>query len=470
MYPSDVPVPMRYCYERVSEGSGTSRTQTNQRSVSRRSDHGYNLPIRVSVVSSFGGSLKTVENLDHRGKRSSLSSLEHSRPDLDVAIIGAGPYGLSAGAYLKERGLNVRVFGEPMQFWADQMPQGMLLRSPREASNLADPADAFTLDAYEATLGLKPSAPVPVNTFVQYGKWFRHQLGSSLDTRSIRSVRRDTSCFRLMLQDGSEMRSRRVVVAAGIGSFRRKPAVFDKLPADKASHCYEGRKIAELAGKRVAVIGAGQSALESAALLREAGSDVEVIAKISNLRWVGMHGWLHHLGPVSAMLYSKYDVGPAGISRMVSMPQLMYHVPLRLKDKIRVRAVRPAGSRWLPDRLASVKMSTGRFVRAAVSKSDEVHLKLDDNSERRVDHVLMGTGYDVDISKYDFLSAKLISEVRRLGGYPDLGPGFVSSIPGLHFIGATAARKFGPLLYFVAGTKFASRELASYIQRNGVKV
>jgi hypothetical protein len=144
-------------------------------------------------------------------------------------------------------------------------------------------------------------------------------------------------------------------------------------------------------------------------------------------------------------------------------PGVVSHIPLSIKDKIRVRAVRPAGSRWLPARLASVKISTSRFVRSARSLGSEVELKLDDGSERRVDHVLLGTGYDVDISKYNFLAPELVGSIRRLNGYPDLRRGFASSVPGLHFVGATAARSFGPLLYFVAGTEFASRELASYI-------
>jgi hypothetical protein len=216
----------------------------------------------------------------------------------------------------------------------------------------------------------------------------------------------------------------------------------------------------------VAVIGAGQSALESAALLHETGAEVEVIAKSEELRWIGGHAWLHQLGPISAMLYSKHDVGPAGISRLVATPQVVHRIPLKLRDKIRKRAVRPAGSRWLPARLTNVKITLGRSVETASSHRGEVLLMLDDASERRVDHVLLGTGYDVNISRYGFLSPDLVMSVRQLDGYPTLTGGFCSSVPGLHFVGATAARSFGPLLYFVAGTDFASRELASHIYRN----
>ena len=405
---------------------------------------------------------KYQDNQPGKCRKGSISA------DYEVAIVGAGPYGLSAGAYLKAKGVAVRVFGEPMEFWADKMPAGMLLRSPREASSIADPKLEFTLEEYEKASGTKPTAPVPLETFVEYGRWFQQHLGSSLDRSAVCRVSRQNGLFHLALQNGTTLRCRRVVVAAGVGPFSRKPEIFAYLPSNVASHCYEGRKIADLAGKRVAVIGAGQSALESAALLHESGSDVEVIARIPQLRWIGMHSWLHHLGPISKMLYSKHDVGPLGISRLVAYPRLVSHIPLSVKDKIRTRAVRSAGSRWLPERLRSVKISTGRFVTAATLVGDEVHLKLDDRSERQVDYVLMGTGYKVDIARYAFLSPDLLAGVQQLEGYPDLGRGFATSVPGLHFIGATAARSFGPLLYFVAGTVFASRELAAYVSRHRV--
>jgi thioredoxin reductase len=392
---------------------------------------------------------------------------EHGRDRLtcQVAVIGAGPYGLSAGVHLKAKGITVRVFGEPMQFWAKKMPEGMLLRSPRVASNIADPGNAFGLEAYEAAVKIGPSAPVPLDTFVEYGRWFRQQLGTDLDERTVARVDRSSHGFRLTLEDGEVVRVGRVVVAAGIGPFKRTPKPFQGLPEQYCSHCYEGRDVRRFFGKRVAVIGAGQSALESGALLHEAGARVEIIVRNPYLRWIGMHKWLHQLGPISAMLYSKHDIGPIGISRLVAYPRIMSIVPLALRDKIRKRAVRPAGSRWLPERLAKVKISTGMTVSQASLMNDEILLKLDDGSERRVDHVLLGTGYDVDISKYAFLPPDLTRQVEQFGGYPKLKSGFRSSVPGLHFIGATAARSYGPLLYFVTGTEFASKELVSRIAR-----
>ncbi len=285
--------------------------------------------------------------------------MKRNSTDCDVAIIGAGPYGLSAGVHLKAKGMAVRVFGEPMEFWAKKMPEGMLLRSPRVASNLSDPNRAFTLEAYETASKREPCAPLPLDTFVDYGRWFRLQLGSDLEPRAVVRVDRDLPDFRLTLQDGQEIRSTRVVIAAGIGPFKRKPPVFQNLCPRQVTHCYEGREVRKFAGKRVAVIGAGQSALETAALLHEANAQTEIIARRSHLRWIGSHPWLHRMGPVSSLLYSSHDVGPVGISRLVAYPKLVYHVPLKLRDRIRTRAVRSAGSRWLPERLASVKITTG---------------------------------------------------------------------------------------------------------------
>jgi thioredoxin reductase len=385
--------------------------------------------------------------------------------DCEVAVIGAGPYGLSAAAHLGALGLDTRIFGQPMEFWSTGMPEGMLLRSPRPASTISDPRNAFTLEAYESANGVAPVKRVPGRTFVSYGKWFQEQIGVPLDRRSVSELRREGSAFRLTLTDAESLVARRVVVAAGIGAFYKNPAVFSDLCPCRASHCYEGRKLDAL-GRRVAVIGAGQSALECAALLHEMGVEVEVIARIPTFRWIGMHPRLHNLGPISKMLYSKHDIGPIGISRLVAYPHLLYNFPMTPKDRIRTRAVRSAGAPWLIPRLKDVKLTAGRNVVSAKETGTEVELKLDDGTERRVDHVLMATGYRVDLAAYKFLSAELRGEIRQLDGYPAVTAGLCTSVPGLHFTGAPAARNFGPLVYFVTGTEFASTELASWLGRH----
>lgn len=389
-------------------------------------------------------------------------------PDVEAAIIGAGPYGLSAAAHLHAKGLKVHGFGTAMDFWADQMPAGMLLRSPRPASNIADPDSALTLGHYEAAFALQSERRISLNRFVDYGRWFQRQIDAPFETTSVSQISRENDLFRLALRDGRSLTSRRVVVAAGISDFAQKPNVFGELPAALVSHCYEGRSFHDLTGKRVAVIGAGQSALESAALLEEAGAHAEVIARIPRLRWIGQHPWLHRLGPLTRMLYSEYDVGPAGISRLVSWPGLVTLLPSEIRDRIRRRAVRSAGAPWLQPRLQGTAITLGRTVVSATQDGHQVRLKLDDGTERLVDQVLLGTGYRVVVSRYRFLAPSLLAQMRLIDGYPVLDNGLCSSVPGLHFVGATAAKTFGPLLCFVAGTKFASSRLSAYVGRNRV--
>jgi thioredoxin reductase len=387
-------------------------------------------------------------------------------PDTEVAVIGAGPYGLSAAAHLKAAGVDVRIFGKPMQFWADKMPAGMLLRSPRVASSISDPSASRTLDAFGSANGIAPASPIPLETFVDYGQWFQRQLISDSDHREVAAIAVSGNGFRILLNDGISFLSKRVVVAAGIGPFQQVPEVFRALPSAQVTHCYSGLNVGAFAGQKVAVIGAGQSSLESAALLHEADAEVEVIARIEALRWIGQHPWLHHLGPISSVLYSKHDIGPAGISRLVAAPNLLRRIPLEWRDKIRTRAVRSAGSTWLRARLKDVNIKTGRFVVEARSSGSRVQLKLNDGSVTFVDHVILGTGYSVDISRYRFLPQAIVKQVQVFDGYPVLDSGFRSSLPGLHFIGAPAARAFGPLLYFVAGTEFSSIRLTSEISKH----
>src|SRR5208282_6668126 len=125
------------------------------------------------------------------------------------------------------------------------------------------------------------------------------------------------------------------------------------------------------------------------------------------------------------------------------------------------------GSGWLISRLAGVPITLGRKVVSATATESQVRLKLDDGAERLVDHVLLATGYRVDVRRYQFLSQSVLKQLETADGYPVLKRGLESSIPGLHFLGKPAAWSFGPLLGFVSGAEFASNELIRSIAPNG---
>jgi FAD-dependent urate hydroxylase len=382
----------------------------------------------------------------------------------DVAVIGAGPYGLSAAAHLRTiKGLDVQTFGEPMSFWERNMPVGMLLRSGWAASHIADPDQSLTLDAYRVASGKHFSSPVPLDRFTDYGLWYQGRAVPGLDQRKILRVESYTKDFRLILEKGSSIFARRVVVAAGIGSFAWRPPEFAHLPSSLASHTSEHREFQRFAGKRVLVVGSGQSALESAALLHESGAEVEIVARARQIRWLGglVSRTIHYgFGPtISKLLYSPTDVGPAGISQIVARPDLVRQFPRPIQDWLRKRSIRPAGARWLVSRLQNVPMRLGRSIVSASSLGERVRVRLDDGGERIADHVFLGTGYRVDVSKYNFFAPELAQSISRFQGYPRLREGFETSVPNLHILGAPAVWSFGPLMQFVVGTHYSSRSL-----------
>ncbi len=384
-----------------------------------------------------------------------------------AVVVGAGPYGLSSAAYLRAAGIEARVFGEPMAFWENQMPAGMCLRSNWGASHIADPKQELTLDAYCRQNGNHISKPIPLDRFVDYGRWYQGQAVRDLEKRNVASIDVDGRGFKVLMADGEEFTARRVVVAAGISPFTARPEEFAGIPSSLASHTSEHKDLKKFTGQRVAIIGAGQSALESAALLKESGIQVEVIARAKTLNWVGLHARLHHLGLVSKMLYSTRDVGPAGISRLVAMPHVFRRFPRGFQNRTAYRAIRPAGAGWLQPRIADVPITLGRRVKSAAVAGSQLRLQLDDGTERLVDHALLATGFRVDVSRYPFLSPSLSKQVKTVSGFPVLRRGLESSVPGLHFVGKPAAWSFGPLLGFVSGAEFASTELVRCMTRSG---
>jgi hypothetical protein len=365
----------------------------------------------------------------------------------DVAVVGAGPYGLACAAFMRHGGVDVQAFGRPMSYWAEQMPRGMLLRSRRRSSHIAGPRRALTIDAFERETGARLAEPIRLEDFVDYGGWYQRRAVPNLDPRMVERVERSGDGFDLTL-------------AGGETPFPRRPAPLDSLPGELVSHSAELTDPAVFANRRVLVVGGGQSALESAALLAEAGADVEVIVRADGVMWLAGDN-----APGLRARFRRAQVPPTDVGGRVSgwlaaAPEVYRRTPPALREEIIRRCTLPAGSAWLVDRLAAVPMTIGHPIVSATPTDSGVRVRLGDGSDRKADHVLLGTGFEIDVPAYGFLAPALVEALALQDGYPLLGPGFESNVPGLHFVGATAVRSFGPVMRFVVGTWYAAPVVA----------
>lgn len=287
-----------------------------------------------------------------------------------------------------------------------------------------------------------------------------------LDERLVSTVERNANGFVLTVEDGERLAAGRVVIATGLGSFAHRPPQFDGLGDELAIHSMHVTEPDRFAGRSVVVVGSGQSAVETAALVHEAGAEVELIARAPFIRWLSRGERLRGIDPlVQRIFYAPTDVGPAGVSRLVAMPNLFRRLPRRLQDRLAYRSIRPAATSWLVDRTAGVTMTFERQVSEAHADGAGVRMTLDDGSERRVDNVILATGYKIHVSNEPVVGESLRERLRLHAGYPILRAGFESSIPGLHFVGAYSAWSFGPVMRFVAGTKFTAHAVAKHIAR-----
>lgn len=386
------------------------------------------------------------------------------RTDHDAVVLGAGPYGLAATAYLRAAGLDVRALGTPMALWED-MPVGMFLRSSWEASSIADPDGALTLDAYVARERVAVPRPIPLADFLRYARWYRLAAVPDVDERHAAAVRRNNGNFALELDDGTTITTVRVFLATGPGDFPRRPACLDVAGAPLVRHSAEIHTYEDYVGRRTVIVGSGQSAIELAALLHEAGAEVEVIARASRIHWLVRSGRLHREGVLQRLLYARTDVGPVGLSHLVARPLTFRKVPVRLADPIAYRCIRPAAASWLVDRTNDVPITLSRAIPEVTADGDRLRLALDDGSRREVERLVLATGFDVRADRHPLLGREILAALQMRGGMPLLDVGFESSVPGLHFLGAFAAASFGPVMRFVSGTPFTGAELARRFHR-----
>ncbi|ARP74134.1 NAD(P)/FAD-dependent oxidoreductase [Streptomyces pluripotens] len=391
-----------------------------------------------------------------------------------VAVIGAGPFGLSTAAHLRARGIPVRVFGDPMVSWRDHMPEGMLLKSTPAASSLDCPQSGYTLADYCDAAGTRRLVTdediIPVETFTAYGEWFQQKLVPGLERVRVVSVdRADNAGFALTLESGESFTARAVVAATGLSGLAHLPAELavaapgGPAPTGPVSHSSQHHDLSRFVGKELIVVGAGQSALETAALAAEAGATVRVVSRGRGRVAFGSPPWKQpRFRPASPF-------GRAwSLWAFSYYPHPYRYLPDATRHYLVRRVLGPLGAWWLRERFTDrVQVHEVERVLGAESRDGTPVLTVRTHAGRTerltADHVIAATGYRVDIAAMDFLGYELRTRLAVSRGTPKLGPGYVSSVPGLYFTGLSAASSYGPVMRFVCGTEFASPRLAEHL-------
>jgi hypothetical protein len=149
-------------------------------------------------------------------------------------------------------------------------------------------------------------------------------------------------------------------------------------------------------------------------------------------------------------------------------PLVFRHMPEQFRlDRVR-RLLGPAPAWFIkPEVVDKVPLHLGLSITDAKAYNGTVRLQLTDAAGTRrtieTEHVIAATGYQVDLRRLTFLNSGDLAQIRSLRNTPVLSSNFESSLPGLYFVGTTAANTFGPLLRFALGAGFTARRLAKHL-------
>jgi cation diffusion facilitator CzcD-associated flavoprotein CzcO len=360
-----------------------------------------------------------------------------------------------------------------MEFWLKHMPKGMHLKSEGFASSLYDPGSTFTLEAYCKEQGLPYAhigTPVPLETFSSYGLEFQKRFVPRLEDQRVISVRQFSRGFEITLSSGEIFGANRVVVAVGLHYYEHIPPELTALPRDFVTHSSTHRILEHFKGSDVAIVGAGASALDLAALVLQAGASVQVIARADKIRF---HDPPDNLNPTwfDRLRSPITGIGPGWkLFLCTNLPLVFRQMPENFRlDKVR-RILGPAPCWFIKEQVVGkVGFNLAVTVTGAAVNKGRVSIQLTDKKgtqkELTADHVIAATGYKADLKRLVFLDSGILSGLRCVGGTPTLSSNFESSLRGLYFVGITAANTFGPMLRFAYGARFAAPRLSKHLAR-----
>jgi FAD-dependent urate hydroxylase len=390
--------------------------------------------------------------------------------DTEALIIGAGPFGLALSAHLSALDVDHVIVGKALNMWYNHAPIGMFMKSEPYGSDIAAPDRNHDVGAYARLHGITDYAdrkgPLASSRFLDYGDWFIKELVPDVRDTMVTELTPVDGGFRATLADGAPITARQVVIATGQLPYTFIPEPLAGLDPALVSHTSKHRDLSVFKGQKVVVLGAGQSALEAAALLHENGADITLIARESKLHWSGpTPEHLSALGHVRRPVNKLCEGWPCVVW---NNPSLFMLQPESRRVRVAKTALGPGGSWWLRHRVEGVLDAiTDTRITQAVPDKDGVKLTLDGakQSSLTVDHVLSGTGFRIDLARLPFLPETLRSTIKTLENHPVVNRVGETNIAGLYFAGAPTVLSVGPSARFIAGTHTISAVQAKAVAR-----
>lgn len=392
---------------------------------------------------------------------------------VEVAIIGAGPYGLSLAAHLSHAGIPFRIFGKPLSTWRHHMPKGMHLKSDGFASNLSSPEANTTLKAWSAKNGRAygdQRRPVELETFNDYATWFQKHAVPSLEELNVTSLSRYGERYTLVLENGERVEARQVVLAVGITWFANLPGQLRNLNSAAVTHAFAHHDLSRFKGREVIVLGAGASAIDTAALLKDEGAAVRILARAPRIQF--------HSAPdpdggnfLRQLQRPSTGIGPGWRSFFCANTPLLFH---RMPENLRLRATKshlgPAPGWFMRERVeGKIPALLSHELKTVKAYESRVTLDVvDQNGKEKMlscDHVIAATGYKPDLTRLPFLAPLLRSAILQVDQTPVLTDTFETSADGLYVVGPAAANSFGPLMRFMVGSEFVAPRLTAHLKR-----
>ncbi|MGR9074135.1 MAG: NAD(P)-binding domain-containing protein [Gammaproteobacteria bacterium] len=366
-----------------------------------------------------------------------------------LLIIGAGPFGLAMAAHAGQLGIDRRIVGRPMEFWRANMPVGMYLRSPCNWH-----LDTQNLDTIERFLQIRDLAPadadpLSLRLYLDYARWFQERKKIDVTPSYVRRLDRirGVDCrFQATLDNGEIIWAHKVVVAAGFKSFKHEPPdLVDRLPEGRFSHTCDHVDFTDLRGKRCLIVGGRQSAFEWAALINEAGA-------------AAVH--VSHRHDTPAFAASDWSWLDPMIDGMVENPGWFRNLSPEEKESLNRRfwsegrlKIEP----WLEQRVKkdNIKLwPNTRVISCVEASGGELAVNLDNGARLAVDHVVLATGYKVEIQRVPFLACgNLLNGLTTRNGYPILDEHLQTNIPGLFITSMAAAQDFGSFFAFTLAVR-----------------